>query len=618
MKAGVIGCLLSIITACQAKSAEANDGYFKMNFNVQRGNGLSSASIGAAPKFVKRDDSVDVKLTNADTFYLSPLEIGSNGDKVEVLVDTGSSDLWVMSSDLKCFSVSSNSAKKALANRKGGVRLPSKTDNIAPENKDALASILSEIGEFSDVAIETFTEFPGDASDIPLPGYASDIPFGGDDSYSTPTGDATNTCTSYGSFSTENSDSFKRNESAPPFEIAYGDGTEAFGIWGNDDVKIGDVTVKKLSFAIANESSSDIGVLGIGLAGLEVTSSYLSSSDSLYEYQNLPLKMVSQGLIKRAAYSIFLDSESADYGSVLFGAVDHSKYVGNLIEFPIVNPLESYGIDTPIETRINLDSIKISNGNKNGVLTDVGYTALLDSGTTLTYFPTEVLLNLGEALELDYDRRAGAYAISCDVNSDPQLSFNFSGNKFNVSISQFIISAEEESGESGSRSSGSCYLGILPQDADQNTGENYIILGDNFIRNFYAVYDLENYNIALAYANFDNSTSEKIDVISSSIPSATKASSYSSTEALTGGSEPSGISFSFDVNKVTGDATITTDNAGNTDASNSDNSDSSSSSSSSSDNDDEDDSSSGKNNSGSILFPSLILLTLSLLFVLNL
>ncbi|GME92552.1 unnamed protein product [Ambrosiozyma monospora] len=54
---------------------------------------------------LKRDGdtagSVDYNLSHEKYFYSVDVQIGSDGDNVTLLVDTGSSDMWVMDSSLK-------------------------------------------------------------------------------------------------------------------------------------------------------------------------------------------------------------------------------------------------------------------------------------------------------------------------------------------------------------------------------------------------------------------------------------------------------------------------------------------------------------------------------------
>lgn len=75
---------------------------FKIDFKVLRGNDKRDLRLSdETPYNMKRDSSV-MELQNRQTFYLANIKIGSNEDEVGVLVDTGSSDLWVMSPDLNC------------------------------------------------------------------------------------------------------------------------------------------------------------------------------------------------------------------------------------------------------------------------------------------------------------------------------------------------------------------------------------------------------------------------------------------------------------------------------------------------------------------------------------
>ena len=52
-------------------------------------------------RFVKRDengDYLDLALTYESTFYIAEVLMGSNSQKLDVLLDTGSSDFWVVAS----------------------------------------------------------------------------------------------------------------------------------------------------------------------------------------------------------------------------------------------------------------------------------------------------------------------------------------------------------------------------------------------------------------------------------------------------------------------------------------------------------------------------------------
>lgn len=84
------------------QNALALDGSFKLNYEVRRGLSVGELEIGAKAKFSKRADSFEIEIENENTYYVATLEVGSNGNKNKVAIDTCSSDLWFMSSDVIC------------------------------------------------------------------------------------------------------------------------------------------------------------------------------------------------------------------------------------------------------------------------------------------------------------------------------------------------------------------------------------------------------------------------------------------------------------------------------------------------------------------------------------
>ncbi|CAK7906132.1 candidapepsin-9 [[Candida] anglica] len=466
---------VAAVALCATLSAAKNVLPLRLDFSVHRGT-LEADSVGNDPEFIKRDDknnSVSLVLANEKTFYKTELEFGSNGDKVSVVIDTGSSDLWIPSNDVQCLDTSrfKRDVKKTSGSSRGSFK---------PLIKDASQSQ------------------------------------GG----LTPS----NTCTSYGSFATENSDTFHVNSSVNPFAIHYADNSKATGVWGYDNVKIGNHVVKDLSFAVANVSSSNIGVLGIGYASLEATtmysdqSSYYSSSYTSYGggymYENLPMKLKSNGLIKKNVFSMYLNSPELQTGTVLFGAVDHAKYEGKLQTVQIVGSDDAFYEDP---NRIIVVSSGISiddNGNEITVSSDP-HPALLDSGSTISFFPQRLLDQLGEALGGTYSTSAGAYKVPCVNDSNVSVQISFGGAVISVPYANLLLPIAS-----------SCYLGVLAQSEDSD----YILFGDNILTSAYLVFDLDDDTLSLAQAKYTDD--EDIEVISDSIPRAVLAAGYSSTSYM--------------------------------------------------------------------------------------
>lgn len=500
----IASSLLTLSSASVAPQRQTKKSV-KLDFDVLRGDSSSDASRNTQAKLSKRDDGQEsLDLTNMQSYYQVTLNVGSEGAKCQLLIDTGSSDLWVMSSDVKCSSSSSVGSSRR--------RLITSDDLLAIKNGHADDTQNKK----RETITLTYGDIPTDLASliggIPTE-YASEL--AGTNTAAAATG--LGSCTGMGSFNTAESDSFRLNSSAPNFAITYADGTYARGFWGQDSIDMKDFNVSDMSLAVVNDTTSSFGVLGIGLEGLEVTYASSRSASLSYTYENFPSRLKSSGAINKVLYSLYLAESNADKGSILFGAVDHAKYTGQLQTVPLVN-IYSSSFDRPIRLDIALDSISLQSSTQNVSVSDSKIAALLDSGTTLSYLPTAILNALTQSLRATFSKAEGFYKVSCDYNTNSAfVVFNFSGAEIKVPLSDLILSY-------GSRQ---CFLGVLEQSSDASVDYPYAILGDNFIRNAYIVYDLEDYEISLAQANY--SSDEDIEVVSDSVPRASKAAGYSST-----------------------------------------------------------------------------------------
>lgn len=461
----VVGAAPSEVTAEEQANVQK---YVHLSFDKLRGDSYDTASTGSRPvaRLRKRADGYEeIEIKNEQNFYSVELDIGTPAQKVTVLIDTGSSDLWVTGPENPYCERSSNQ-----------------------QDDDSFGWLTSTRTIVSGSATRTASS----------------------------SGIATVDCQEFGVFNSSQSSTFNSNNTA--FFISYGDATFASGTWGTDSFNLGDINVTSLSFAVANSSNSTVGVFGIGLPGLQSTYTGLTSSSSgskPYQYQNFPMKLRDEGIIHHNAYSLFLNEPDAERGSVLFGAVDHSKYSGQLNTVPLLNPYKSRGIENPIEFDITVQGVSVSMGGSTKTVTTTQFPVLLDSGTTLSYMPYTLTELIAARIGARYSSSLGYYTLQCPQESDnTQFVYDFGGFFITANLSDYIIRS--------SSSSNTCYLGIVPING------NSAIFGDNFLINAYVVYDLENYEISMAQARYNDSESD-IEVISGTIPGAVRASQYSST-----------------------------------------------------------------------------------------
>ncbi|CAH2355556.1 aspartic proteinase 3 [[Candida] railenensis] len=482
------------------------DGGILLDFEIQSGDTYDTLSSKNGPHLYKRDGDVKLTLRNELNMYVATLEVGSNNQKNTVEIDTFSSDLFFMAKGVKCV----EDADFYYDYYDLYYEKRRRRDYISKQNNEDFAE-RDFVGDFSssfDSETSVYGVETGDATDFRV-----ETATGTSSSDTT-----TNTCTNYGSFETSSSSSFKRNETAPAFVIFWDDGS-AHGIWGHDSIKIGSTTLDSVSFAIVDESSKFIGGLGIGLPGSENTK-FLSKSENVtsYEYSNFPVLLKQQGAIKKMVYSLYLNAASASAGSVLFGAVDHAKYSGTLVTVPVLGNA-TY---SPHGIQVMVDGISMEDGSSDISITSNKYAATLGTGFSFTYFPESLFYKILGSLEiveyLNYD-----YIVNCPKSTDDfAIKFNFSGLTISVPYSNLVRGYYSNS----SATTDQCYL------AFGATSEDFIILGENVLSSGYFVYDLEDLTVSLAQAKYTDETD--IEVISSSIPRASKASLYSSTNFETG------------------------------------------------------------------------------------
>lgn len=366
---------------------------FALPFEPVKRDGVKAISLGfdvlktqtnvtlVAADATKRDDQI-ITLKDESGWYAATVKIGSNEDELQVTLDTGSSDLWVIQKDAEC----------------------------------------------------------------------------------TLTGDDAGTCWKYGSFDQTTSTTY--NQLSDVFRIGYVDGSGAYGYYAKDTVKVDDITLDQFEFGSVDSASSQFGVFGIGFASLEASSSY----------DNLPVVLKNKGLIDKVGYSLYLN-ERGQTGTVLFGAKDTAKYTGDLIKLPFQS-----------STRLSVDFEGFSYNGETFSLSEADQ-PVLDSGTTLTYLPNEVTDPLAKAL----GAQGSQYEVDCDYQAPHPVSFNFNGGSIEVHNEDLVAQSI----------TGQCYLTIRPaSEASDN-----IIIGDNFLRSAYVVYNLEDGYAEVGQVKFTSDSS---------------------------------------------------------------------------------------------------------------
>ncbi|KEY67154.1 hypothetical protein S7711_03014 [Stachybotrys chartarum IBT 7711] len=295
------------------------------------------------------------------------------------------------------------------------------------------------------------------------------------------------------------------------FNISYIDGSGASGDYVTDSIEVANARLSDFQFGVGYVSTSAQGILGIGYKSNEVQ----VARSGMAAYDNLPAKMASDGHIASNAFSMWLNNLEASTGSLLFGGVNRAQYQGQLTSVPIQRVGNQFREFYITLTKLALGSTVIDEEMQLGVL--------LDSGSTLTYLPdnlVEAIYNITNAV---YQENEGVAFVPCALGEQTaNMTFTFSEPAaIAVPISELVIDLVDVTGRQLSFANGvpACLFGVAP------AGDSTIVLGDTFLRSAYVVYDLENNEISLAQTVFNATESDiaEIGTGSRAVPLATAA-----------------------------------------------------------------------------------------------
>ncbi|KAG5421404.1 SAP8 [Candida metapsilosis] len=363
-----------------AKRDDSTPGFIALDFDVIK----KPLNLTKALLHEKRD-SISLSLINEGPSYAAKVSVGSNKQEQTVVIDTGSSDFWVVDSNAEC----------------------------APKVD----------------------------------------------------------CKSSGTFDPSSSSSYKNL--GDDFFIGYGDGSTSQGTWGKDTVVINGVSITGQQLADVTQTSVNQGILGIGYTSNEAIKDEYGQQ-TIQNYDNVPVTLKKQGKIKTNAYSLYLNSPTAETGTIIFGGVDNAKYSGSLI---------SEQVTSSNQLTISLSSIDVE-----GQSFSFGQDALLDSGTTLTYLPSSIAAQIASkvgAYLVQVSRDESLYFIDCNTDTSGSTTFNFgNGAKITVPNSEYVYSNDD----------GTCLWGV------QESRDS--ILGDNFLRHAYLLYNLDANTVSIAQVKY--------------------------------------------------------------------------------------------------------------------
>ncbi|KAK6308552.1 hypothetical protein J4Q44_G00218230 [Coregonus suidteri] len=253
-----------------------------------------------------------------------------------------------------------------------------------------------------------------------------------------------------------------------PVSIQYGTGSMT-GQLAYDTVSVGGISVTQQIFAASQTEAPFMAIMvADGILGLAFPNLAASGATPVFD------NMMTQGLVSQNLFSVYLSRNSAEGSVVSFGDIESNYYTGQITWIPLSS--ETYW-------QINMDSVTI---NGNTVACNGGCQAIIDTGTSQIVGPTTEIKNINSWLGATADKYGDALVNCNNIPNMPEVTFTLNGNAFTISASAYT---------SQDWLSNSCRTGF------GNGGTQQLwILGDVFIRQYYAIFDRQNNSVGLAQA----------------------------------------------------------------------------------------------------------------------
>ena len=300
------------------------------------------------------------------------------------------------------------------------------------------------------------------------------------------------------------------------FVTSFGDGTTSTGDYFVDNFEISGMTLNNFTMGLGVNTTSAFGLVGIGYP---ISEAIVSTTQSITaEYQNLPVYLFRKNMINTIGFSLWLNDLQASTGSLLFGGIDTEKYHGDLIRVKVQKDPRS-GILSQFTVALTSVQVISSTGTDSLTSPEFPISVGLDSGTTLTFLPTDLAAEIWKEAGASYNADLRQPVIPCSRStSTGSFAFGFGGvggPVINVNMSELVL-------DSTSGDPTLCRFGI--QNATASPTALYLF-GDTFLRSAYVVHDLVNNEIGLAQTNFNATSSNVVPFASfrATIPSSTPA-----------------------------------------------------------------------------------------------
>ncbi|KAG8875096.1 Type I transmembrane sorting receptor [Tulasnella sp. 332] len=315
-------------------------------------------------------------------------------------------------------------------------------------------------------------------------------------------------------FNAKKSTTFK--DTKKPFNITYEDQSGAAGTVCTETVTVAGVTVKGLSFGgVTTEAGNFNHGPNAGLLGLGFEGNSEAGATPFFE------TLASTNKLALPVFSFYMSRDGGSGSELCFGCINSAKYAGDIEYYPLdpsaTNGTQLYwniastglfygssttggsggsgsggdgGDNGGDDGGDDGDDAKKTGSHRQSLIksdtpasraASSALAAVIDSGTTLIYVPVAsakaLYAKIPGAKAAPADIGAGFYTYPCSANLGT-VSIGFGSKQYAINPSDFNL---------GQATNGSteCVGGIIGEDV----GGNLAIVGDEFMKNWYSVFD---------------------------------------------------------------------------------------------------------------------------------
>ncbi|KAI5120673.1 hypothetical protein M0805_006962 [Coniferiporia weirii] len=277
------------------------------------------------------------------------------------------------------------------------------------------------------------------------------------------------------------------------YNQTYGSGW-AFGNISTTEVEFAGITISEQAFLDVSAATNPAlsygaqGILGLGFTSLSVIDSTVNGTGGDWGRSLLYNAFLDNP--DEGNYITFVLQRSTESDDDVQGAFTIGEIDGNYTDIGNSPSLSTWPVNSPKRWNILLEAFMVGT-NTYSVSTNVSgapsnnAVALLDSGTSYSYCSVDIAQNIyGSINGATYDDIQGFWTVPCDAEVD--MALQFGGQVYPLHPLDVV--------DKSSATSNSCIGTFIPQAVSVGSGQFDWLVGDNFLRSVYSMYDFGDFN----------------------------------------------------------------------------------------------------------------------------